>query len=94
MTAQTPGPWTVMGADEVVAKDARRWISRPHLEHEPGDAEFLVDCANARLIAAAPDLYAALDGLGEAVVEADNLDDGKIRDALNAAKAALAKVSP
>lgn len=56
----TPGPWRVTAnADVVLAKDEAiviAWVSSPD-SYEGGDAASM---ANARLIAAAPEMYAAL----------------------------------
>lgn len=69
--AFTPGPWWVDKRFRVLAADERHTI----VHVPPGSFENLKREADARLIAAAPDLYAALaaevayraptDGLGE-----------------------------
>jgi len=56
MTKHTPGPWAVNDGQEVVADDGAgtRLLCRCHAGH------YEERSANARLIAAAPDLLAAL----------------------------------
>jgi len=94
----SPGPWTlepasdrpyIMADDTTIAKTYRTSISKLGIVDIPGDA-------NARLIAAAPDLYAALNSLLKTVV--DDLgecgyDEGDIadHDGVKRATAALAK---
>jgi len=67
----TPGPWTVQ-ADSVypgVIRDANRTsVAEAHYQETPGTME-----ANARLIAAAPDLLEAVRVARVAMVEARRL---------------------
>lgn len=64
MTGFTPGPWRTMDGDSVVnvmgAEGAPIAATTSKTYYERFDA---TDKANARLISAAPDLYAALDKL-------------------------------
>lgn len=64
----TPGPWTWMNYP-----DGRKLLAAPAraVVHCP-DAPMTCDPADARLIAAAPDLLAALKRLTEAEVYVDN----------------------
>lgn len=78
-TKHTPGPWQASGCtvytrdkqpaqlvphdDKVLRVAAACWDSEEEDEQEPWDLE--VACANARLIASAPDLYNALCDLLE-----------------------------
>lgn len=61
--AHTPGPWTVLEGDSVVhildTSGRRLAVTDTKRYWERHDA---TDIANARLIAAAPDLLAALEG--------------------------------
>lgn len=64
----TPGPWRVdhdMDGDFVIGSDAKPIIAITNLDHED-------DEANGRLIAAAPQLYEALN----VVLTITNQDDG------------------
>ena len=100
MSAHTPGPWAVTtvgschGIHPAASDNERDDICRvaPHNYHPngwqaaKGEAE-----ANARLIAAAPDLLAALRALvGEADLGEIDHDD-ETRRLLDAARAAIAK---
>jgi hypothetical protein len=76
MSEPTPGPWTIeeYGDEDapalVIHKDSETrvcFIATPGLRGDPARSE-----ANARLIAAAPDLLAALEQI--AVVCTDNMD--------------------
>lgn len=99
-TTWTPGPWF---AREQFSREKSTlgWIidhangrigwscyatATPNEREKP---PYPIGAANAHLIAAAPDLYAALEGLQRRIVEA-NLGHGQ-EDALDAAAAALAK---
>lgn len=85
-TEHTPGPWKVRedyaGAQSVVSADAfLARVGPPNTEQ----AE-----ANARLIAAAPELLEALQGLLAAVEQGTLPGSGKAQDA---ARAAIAKAT-
>jgi hypothetical protein len=62
-TRWTPGPWNIIEGDSVVfIESAKRKIAATN--HAPYWHHFSeIDLANAHLIAAAPDLYAALDAI-------------------------------
>lgn len=80
MSAQfTPGPWTSNEFREVLAPNERT-IARAHLDSRTRtDAETM---ANARLIAAAPDLLAALIDIVENEQFSSILRWGAARDAI------------
>lgn len=90
--AHTPGPW------EVAEGHGRLSIIHPLNEQ---DCEQVVDLcgymtpeirADARLIAAAPDLLAALEGMSDAVVGHDlHCFEGDFREAVLNVRAAIAK---
>jgi hypothetical protein len=68
MTAHTPGPWTChtgsvyKDGPTVYPKGQDEGIPICHMDREPGNGTMPVERdANARLIAAAPDLLAALE---------------------------------
>ena len=69
MSAHTPGPWTMDGYN--MSSVIRCTVPRGHpdAKHTCGDYEAIADCkgndwkANARLIASAPDLFAALESI-------------------------------
>lgn len=85
-TKHTPGPWAVIadGPTRVVATDTSRpW--RIAVVDSPSDADPDVD-ANARLIAAAPELLAALEE-----VTSTCLDAGFHGSDLARSRAAIAK---
>lgn len=79
--SHTPGPWELTFDDlkpttfaEVHSFMAERWIADVAPQGEKPDAEAM---ANARLIAAAPDLLETLDGLQEmALCAIGNRDNG------------------
>lgn len=83
-TQHTPGPWYLDAHDE------RGWFllseSGPDIMAEP------FDCADAdaRLIAAAPDLLSALEGMLEHA-DMGEINDEDTLEAVNAARAAIAK---
>jgi hypothetical protein len=96
--AWTPGPWFAVnaGSDEepmMSVKAAR--IAGREPRHEvaicaTGDSPQMMENANAALIAAAPDLYAALSAILADSVSADP-DMTRMKLALAAGDAALAK---
>jgi hypothetical protein len=89
-TKHTPGPWSVDGEGiKAIVRDANMMIVA--IRHRmPGDAHE----ANARLIAAAPDLLAALNGF---VINEQNLNDehfaGVQERLMKLARAAIAKAT-
>ena len=92
MAGHTPGPWyieptgerTCNGPTVSIDQSPLKIVARPdwHLDHE----EYM---ANARLIAAAPDLLEALENLLEECLGVDFQDNG----AKDAARAAIAKAT-
>jgi hypothetical protein len=95
-TKFTPGPWSAVNVgtkDEPMMSVKASRISGRQLRHEvaicaTGDSPQEMENANAHLIAAAPELYEALDALFGGV------DDGKITvtpSKIHSARAALAK---
>lgn len=101
MAAQhTPGPWRPCEETmvRVVVADNGRWIADCDFEGPPSESD-----ANARLIAAAPDLLAALEDaaasldtiLGDPRMDAAMLSGDRYgrRKVLEAARAAIAKAT-
>jgi|LakMenEpi03Aug12_release.lakeMendotaPanAssembly.Ray.scaffolds.fasta_scaffold1729890_2 DNA primase large subunit len=101
-TKFTPGPWSNLKPSEtdasefvdlqfigVVDRDFAR-LAAVHFGSGPASLECT---ANAKLIAAAPDLYAALKDLDEAFCSENRTKEDRFRSrqALIAARAALAK---
>jgi hypothetical protein len=91
-TKFTPGPWhKVEGTNEVTALEGLKYICVASLfvpvgsTSEDLDSRREVMHANAHLIAAAPDLYAALDEILEALFydDAEGIE-GKIKAAYDA----------
>lgn len=94
MSAHTRGPWTARGNCVDTGGDYAIRCDRT-------GANGSQDVANARLIAAAPELYAALDALltfHEPDSQADQCTDARLReqcaDAWDKARAVLASVTP
>lgn len=91
-TSHTPGPWE---ADRVAvwARERRHLIC--FVETFRGDEDNAEAEANARLIAAAPDLLAALHDLAPVAVSAGKLvgsgNNAEIVKRIGAARAAIAK---
>lgn len=89
----TPGPWTRHGLG--ISKDAGEYgyaVALCDSPVPPGEAE-----ANARLIAAAPDLLTALEALMP-MLEAHQAQDKSLttygHEIINAGRAAVAKAQP
>lgn len=80
----TPGPWTAFRHGEVRGPNAVTVAAAYTPANEPRGARVPVRQANARLIAAAPDLFVALGALLAAAREAPE-------DVREQARAALAK---
>ncbi|MFO0447229.1 MAG: hypothetical protein ACK52I_00840 [Pseudomonadota bacterium] len=83
-TKHTPGPWHRNEEDGTIANSGGMVVAAAYeLRHETTSD---VEEANARLIAAAPDLLAALDALIVAIYEGKYVDpySDVYRDALNA----------
>lgn len=93
MANHTPGPWETNGTTIETTKTPSVVVGRAYDEAESGggiesDSEAE---ANARLFAAAPDLYAALRAWVESTDRAEQT--GSMRPVYDAAKAALFKVA-
>lgn len=89
-TKFTPGPWHYSGLGEVIQRDEREFICNTKWDGFDGVNEFRNARweQNAHLIAAAPDLYAAL----EAIIAWEQSEDGPFAwEVLGQAKSALAK---
>jgi hypothetical protein len=78
MSAHTPGPWGL--PNQYVKVRKCNFLSHVHWDDEEG-------VANARLIAAAPDLLVALRDLVANLAEGDFISETRI----DAARAAIAK---
>lgn len=107
----TPGPWHAelsepftLGGDsrEVVALDGNGNVTRGicsfmlDTDGHPNGKDFIEDVANAKLIAAAPELVAACDDLlelfGQAVFTLDDQNDKPmVENRLNAIRSAISK---
>ena len=86
----TPGPWDT-GEDGWIVESAKGWaVSHAVVfRGKHGEGE---DFANARLIAAAPDLLAALEELTRTAASlVDYHDDPETEAAIDVARAAIAK---
>ncbi len=98
MTQHTPGPWRHIGCDVFDGDDSPIAHIDPQEEQPSQTVE-----ANARLIAAAPELLAALKALlapgigtyadAEGFAELLRSDDDDTKAAIDAARAALAKAT-
>lgn len=91
----TPGPWHVGDGNETIVYDANRWAIASattfHRKHEDGSSE-----ANAKLIAAAPELLEALEALKREIILSDvNMDyiDSHFKPWLDKARAAIHKAT-
>lgn len=83
--AHTPGPWAV---DEIRSVQAITWCGEVCIADVGGNADEEEQLANARLIAAAPDLLAAC----EAMIAAEKACDILAGDsAITAIRAAIAR---
>ena len=95
----TPGPWLLWGASDVFSKAGKAMVASAcsprgsnfveYRKLEIDDADFDEACANARLIAAAPELLEALVALRAA----EWGDASEIVALRNKADAAIAKVT-
>lgn len=85
----TPGPWRVTLPDEcIVTNDDGHEVADCSMWYEDLPA---VCAANARLIAAAPDMLAAL----KAIIDADERGQGvRFAEAMEAAERAIGKAEP
>ena len=88
MSTHTPGPWSLgrLSGERVVMADGESGLIRVADCRDPDEHAEGTERANARLIAAAPDLLAALAALREAAAK----NVVSIYE-LNAADAAIAK---
>ncbi len=85
MTQHTPGPWYVSGN---AVHASYRWICT--IRASQGDQTRLTDYANARLIAAAPEMLGWLSELATALHAHAQDDDA--RDLAKRARALLARI--
>lgn len=86
----TPGPWKVESNEEFIEIwNNNTWIANVQTEHKHHTVD---NFANARLIAAAPEL---LDALEDAItfLATDYGYDSRLADCLNKARAAKAKAT-
>lgn len=89
MNAHTPGPWQIEATD---TPGESIYIVR-----EPGEPEPIArvsTLADARLLAAAPDLYAALRAVHDAYSYISEKAPAPLAHAIRKARVALAKVAP
>ena len=85
----TPGPWKVGPVDDTRVEDALgNEVAQIDGDYNHPDTWPIME-ANARLIASAPELYEALEGLIDIADRGDVRDYA--RDAINTAKRALTK---
>lgn len=79
----TPGPWTVRpnedGGMTIVPVDKERWPNHWFVAQVDGQVRVDANTANARLIAAAPDLLAVLKALSLSVGEANALQHAGLK---------------
>ena len=90
MSAHTPGPWCTNGGAVETDRPRRSSQLVAHVYGEESGLES-EQLANARLIAAAPDLLEALEGLLR--LEACDSDEPIGREAWATARAAIAKAT-
>ena len=82
-TAHTPGPWTISGASTIKTLGGNKtYIASIAKNDRP---------ANARLIAAAPDLLEALKALQRQALQGNARGDEWMDEALELTRAAIAK---
>ena len=87
MSKHTPGPWATDGGDTVVAMGNQIVVTAP----APDGASREEMKANARLIAAAPELLEALKGMLQAFLCTQDPDAYPSDAPCNLARAAIAK---
>jgi hypothetical protein len=88
MSEHTPGPW------EWEKDDLGIWISAvayPQPIAKMGTFEHFPQEANARLIAAAPDMLTALQAASDLFTITDNIVDPDARDVMRMVRAVIAK---
>lgn len=99
MSKPTPGPWTAAHVRSAGSSPARIDINGPELAWVGGACigpDFHKAMANAQLMAAAPDLFEALDDLKREVVLSDidpDYIESHFRPWLDKAYAAIAKAT-
>lgn len=91
MSKHIPGPWVADieedGSIEVWSADYSMFIAKRHQMNDRDGAK-----ANALLIAAAPELLVALEGIANATASSDGFDPFKAAERFQAiARAAIAK---
>lgn len=97
----TPGPWTYTTwerGDElaIVATNPHQWIADVVIDHDNGDKSAAEQAANARLIAAAPELLEALKAITDCWGLGYDLDDKfceQVADFMAEGRAAIAKAT-
>jgi hypothetical protein len=90
VTKHTPGPWCTYSVDPRIVIDARGASVCDCTPGNPLDIPYIQVMPNAKLIAAAPDLLAALIRLRDLDVNCTQAQD---RDAWDQANAAIARAS-
>jgi hypothetical protein len=92
----TQGPWMIIHSYNIVAENGRRGIASAggYQNNQKTEAVHAENCANARLIAAAPDLLAALK-IALPYVESFDGDNADRQTKANAAtvRAAIARAT-
>ena len=91
----TPGPWSLEAGRSISTSSGSFYLSygKDKASGAPLFSNFCELDANARLIAAAPDLLAALELCFQYVNGGDNLRPGLQHEAFEAARAAIAKAT-
>lgn len=95
----TPGPWTITGRYCIRGPrdEGQPWqrnnppVARVRSKQEYRSSDGEIDAANARLIAAAPEMYEALEKIMEIYYSGAMPTEATLRDINRIAKAALAK---
>jgi hypothetical protein len=95
--SHTPGPWSVVGSDDdpcgdITVKASARSVCRLWLDDAPVPDYNAAQWANARLIAAAPQMLFALQGLHDDIAEYSRINHlgGFDNHWMKAARAAIA----
>lgn len=98
MSKHTPGPWRIEIDDSPDAEWSRRWPTIVSDEYEVVGTEgmygdFETDMANARLIAAAPELLVALQLMVDRFIDTEGSFGAWENEAIEVARAAIAKAT-
>lgn len=82
MTGHTPGPWRMVTDDcqnvTIQDKNGRRIAEPSYRDFPLGEASDQEVAANAKLIAAAPDLWAALEQIARLTLDGEQDDTGEV----------------